>query len=320
MRAIVLTLALLLTMPAHGANLRASLVAADAALAAQDYPAAYAAYARLAADNPLAQFNLGLIEQQGWGRPADPVAACGWFEQAAQHAIPAAQQFWGDCLAGGVTGAPDGPAALAWFEKAAASGIAGALCAAGELYIQGALVPRDVKHGLALCTAAAQQESLPAMLKLADYYETTKDLSLARFWTSQAAQRHSLAAQWRLGIMLSEGLGGAADAAQARFWFETAAMAGYAPAYLPAAILYANAPTNASTGALEPADLARVYMWNQAARARTTNPQQLAEIARIDALISAVMPAQWRPGLDRKVASHLARFTAPRHAGADPLP
>lgn len=311
MRAIVLTLALVLSMPAHGADLRAPLVAADAALAAQNYPAAYAAYARHAVDNPLAQFNLGLIEQQGWGRPADPAAACGWFQQAAQHAIPAAQQFWGDCLAGGVKRAPDGPAALAWYAKAAASGIAGALCSAGDLYIQGTLVPRDVARGLALCTAAARQESLPAMLKLADYYRTSKDLSLARFWTSQAAQSHSLEAQWRLGIMLSEGLGGAADPTQARFWFETAAMAGYAPAYLPASILYANAPTNAGTGALEPADLARVYMWNQAARARTTNPRQLAEIARIDALVSTIMPAQWRPSLDRKVASHLARFPAP---------
>jgi TPR repeat protein len=121
MRALLLTLTFLLTMPAHGADLRAGLALADAALAAQDYPAAYAAYARHAADNPLAQFNLGLIEQQGWGRPADPVAACGWFEQAAQHAIPAAQQFWGDCLAGGVKGAPDGPAALAWYAMAPSS-------------------------------------------------------------------------------------------------------------------------------------------------------------------------------------------------------
>lgn len=310
MRALLLTLGLLLAMPSHGqtthADLRLPLARADAALAAQDYPAAYEAYAQHAANNPLAQFNLGLFEQQGWGRPANPPAACGWFGKAAQHAIPAAQQFWGDCLAGGITRAPDGPAALGWYAKAAASGLAGALCSAGDLYIQGTLVARDVARGLALCTAAAQQASLPAMLKLADYYRTSTDLPRARFWYRQAAQRHSLEAQWRLGIMLSEGTGGAADLAEARFWFETAAMDGYAPAYLPAAILYANAPLDAATGALAPSDLARVYLWNHAARARTTNPQQLAEIARIDALVSAVMPAEWRSALDSKVASHLA--------------
>jgi TPR repeat protein len=314
MRALLLTLGLLLAMPGHGqsahADLRAPLARADAALAAQDYPAAYEAYAGHAADNPLAQFNLALFEQQGWGRPANPPAACAWFEQAAHHTIPAAQQFWGDCLAAGVTRAPNGPEALAWYAEAAASGIAGALCSAGDLYIQGTLVARDVARGLALCTAAAQQASLPAMVKLADYYRTSTDLPRARFWYSQAAQRHSLEAQWRLGVMLSEGTGGAAAPAEARFWFESAALEGYAPAYLPAAILYANAPLDTATGALAPADLARVYMWNQAARARTTNPQQLAEIARIDALVSAVMPEEWRLSLDSKVTRHLARHPA----------
>ena len=64
---------------------------------------------------------------------------------------------------------------------------------------------------------------------------------------------------------------------------------------------------------MEPNDLARVYMWNQAAQASTTNPAQLAEIARIAALVQSVMPAQWQPELDRRVAAHLARYPAPLH-------
>jgi TPR repeat protein len=295
-------------------DLRAELAPADRALAAQDYPAAYRAYAHHAGHNPLAQFNLGLFEQQGWGRPADPAAACAWFDKAAQRNIPAAQQFLGDCLAQGIGRAVDGTAALHWYAKAAAAGIAAASCSAGELYLAGQVVPRDVAQGLALCTQAAQAESMPAMLKLADYYSNSHDhLPLARFWYDQAAQRHSHVAQWRLGLMQSAGEGGAPDVAQARFWLEHAAMEGYAPAYLPTAILYANAPLDPVTGALAPADLAKVYMWNQAARATTPDPIQLAGIARIDAMVLAVMPPPWQAGLDRKVAAHLARF-APQAA------
>lgn len=149
------------------------------------------------------------------------------------------------------------------------------------------------------------------MLRLADLYREGRQVPpnarLARFWYEQAAQRHQHEAQFRLGVMLSEGEGGDANPTQARFWLEHAAMEGYAPAYLAAAILYANAALDAKTGALAPNDLARVYMWNRAARASTNHPGQLAEIAHIDALVSAVMPAQWQPELDRRVADHLAR-------------
>lgn len=298
----------------HVKDLRAALVQADQALAAGDYPRAWQAYARHAAANPLAQFALGLFEQQGWGRPADPVAACAWFEKAAQKRIPAAQQFLGDCLAKGIGRAVDGPAALQWYRKAAAAGLAYADCSAGELYIAGEIVPRDVDQGLALCSAAARAESTPAMLRVADYYreggQVPANPRLARFWYEQAAQRHNHAAQFRLGVMLSEGEGGAADPAQARFWLEHAAIEGHAPAYLPTAILYANADPDPRTGALAPNDLAKIYMWNRAARASTAHPAQLAEIARIEDLVLAVMPAQWQPELDRRVADHLARHAA----------
>lgn len=315
MRLLYFTVLLCLTAQVHGQrlphDLRADLAQAERALAARDYPKAYRAFIRHAANNPLAQFNLGLFERQGWGRPANQVAACAWFDKAAHGNIPAAQQFLGDCLAQGVGRAVDGQAAVQWYRKAAAAGIAYADCAAGALYIAGAIVPRDVAQGLALCTRAAQAESVPAMLKLADYYTAAASLPLARFWYDQAAQRHHHEAQYRLGLMLSEGQGGPADVAQARFWLEHAAMEGYAPAYLPTAILYANAPTNPATGALESNDLAKVYMWSHAARARTTDPQQLAEMNRIDALVQAVMPPQWQPDLDRRVADHLARFSLP---------
>lgn len=293
-------------------ELSRELEAGQKALAARDYATAYREYAAHADTNPLAQFTLGLFEREGWGRPANPVAACAWFEKSAQKNIPAAQQFLGDCFAQGVGRGVDGQAAVRWYRSAAESGISYALCAAGKLYIAGKIVAKDVAQGLALCTSAAQADSPPAMMTLADYYREGKgvpqNLRLARYWYEQAAQRHNKEAQFRLGMMLSEGEGGEANVGQARFWLEHAAMEGYAPAYLPTAILYANAAPDPRTGALTPNDLAKVYMWNRAARAGTPNPAQLAEIDRIDKLVLAVMPAQWKPDLDRRVAEHLAKY------------
>ncbi len=322
MKLFFLSLLLVAAAPAlakpPAANSYAELEKANTALAAQDYSLAYKEYRRHAEKNGLAQFTLGLIEQQGWGRRANPVAACRWFARAAQAAVPAAQQFMGDCLAQGVGQKADGPTALRWYQAAADQGLAGAACDAGELYISGTIVDRDITRGLALCASAAQAQSTPAMMKLATLYHegsaVPQNLALARYWYTQAAERHVHEAQFHLGVMLSEGQGGEADVLQARFWLEHAAMEGYAPAYLPTAILYANAPLDPKTGALSPEDLAKLYMWNSAAKATNQDPTQLAEITRIEALTLNVMPPQWKPELDQRVAAHLATLNETKHA------
>ena len=294
------------------ADLAAGLQPAQQALAAGDYKKAYAQYSRVAAKNPLAQFTLGMFHRNGWGLPADPVKACRWFEKAAQRQIPVAQQFFGDCLAQGIGRAADYQSAIGWYSKAAAGGDLIALCSAADIYIKGLGVDKNVRRGLELCAQAAQANSPPAMLKLGDYYrdgtDVPQDLAAARYWYQQAAERHASEAQYRLGVMLSEGQGGAPDLNAAVFWLETAASEGYAPAYLPTVVLYANAEVDPKTGALKPEHLAKIYLWNSAAKARTTDEAQLAEIARIETLVLSVMPPTWRPDLDKKVAEHLAKY------------
>lgn len=307
-------LAVNLPVGAAPRNLSEELKLGDRAMAAQDYTIAYKHYADVASRNPLAQFNLGLIEQKGWGRPADPVAACAWFASAAKDNIPAAQQFYGDCLATGTGQAADGQAAVAWYQKAAQAGIAYALCSAGELYIRGQVVAKDVAHGLGLCTQAAQAGSAPAMLRLADYYYADQDvpqhLVAARAWYQQAAEHHMHMAQYRLGVMLGQGEGGAADPARALAWLEHAAAEGYAPAYLPVAILYGNSTPDPATGSLTPDNLAKIYMWTSAAKATTKSPADMVQIEKIVQQVHQVMPPEWKPELDRRVADHLGRFPA----------
>jgi len=155
---------------------------------------------------------------------------------------------------------------------------------------------------------------VPAMLRIADYYkdgtEMPQDLAAARHWYRQAAEHREHQAQYRLGVMLAQGEGGDVNLAQALSWLEHAASEGYAPAYLPVAILYANSAPDPANGALTPASLAKIYMWNSASKATTKNTAELAEIERIAQLVDQVMPAQWKPALDRRVAEHLGRFSA----------
>lgn len=293
-------------------DLSAELRPAQTALAAGDYAKAYALYSRFAGENPLAEFNIGLFHQEGWGRPTDRVVACHHFEKAAHGNIPAAQEFFGDCLAQGIGWPVDGKAALEWYGKAVSGGALMALCSAADIYIKGEGVARDVAHGLALYTQAAQANSVPAMVKLANYYRlgsaVPQNLAAARYWYQQAAERNNHEAQYHLGVMLSEGQGGPPDPKTALFWLETAASEGYAPAYLPTAILYANAAPDLKTGVLAPVYLAKIYLWDTAAKACTTDPVQLAEIDRIDTMVRKVIPPSWRPELDQKVAAHLAKF------------
>lgn len=286
---------------------------AQTALAAKDYPTAYDLYLRHAGRNPLAEFVLGLFHQNGWGRAPDPVAACNWFEKAARQQIPTAEHLWGDCLAQGIGHARDIPAAIAWYDKAASHGHLISQCSAADYYIHGEGVDKDVSRGLALCTQAAQANSPPAMLKLAHYYQdghdVTQDLAAARYWYRQAAERHIAEAQFHLGVMLAQGEGGEPDLSTALFWLETAAGGGYAPAYLPTAILYASAPVQTDTGALSPEHLAKIYLWTAAAKASGGKPEERAQAEKIEAQVLTVMPAAWRRDLDKQVASHLAKFS-----------
>lgn len=283
------------------------------AMGASDYEKARAGFARYAARNPLAQFNLGLLAQNGWGMPANPRKACDWFEKAAHGKVPAAQHFYGVCLVAGIGRPSDVPAAIGWFKEAASRGHLLSLCTAGELYIRGQGVPKDVEQGIALCTQAARQEVPLAILTLADFYREGQDVppnpAAARYWYAQAAEHHRAEAQYRLAAMLAAGEGGEPNLNAALFWMETAASEGFAPAYLQTAILYANASPQPETGALAPEHLAKIYLWLGAAKKTSNNASELEEIGRIEKMVLEVMPASWRGKLDKQVDAHLSAFS-----------
>lgn len=292
------------------------LAPAQSALAQGDHAAAYARFQRAASRNPLAQFMVGLFHRNGWGRPVNPPQACTWFEKAAHRQVPAAEHLWGDCLAEGIGRPADVPGALAWYEAAARHGHLISWCSAAGHLLEGKGVPRDVPRGLALCEQAAQANSPPAMRQLANFHaqahgDVPPNLAAARGWYLQAAQRGVAEAQHRVGLMMANGEGGPVDLEAALFWLESASAQGHAPAYLATALLYAHAPVQPDTGAQAPEHLAKVYLWTTAAVARSNDDPELQAQARsLQGQALAVMPASWRPDLDKQVAEHLAEHAA----------
>jgi TPR repeat protein len=316
-------LPLLLVAPVRAERAKdyaAELGPAYARLDQRDYARAYPLFQRKAASNPLAQFTLGLFHQNGWGRPVDTDAACAWFAKAALRRIPSAQHLHGDCL----MRTPDAPgnaeAALASYLDAAKGSHYISLCSAAELLIHGRGVPRDVPRGLALCTQGAQSNAPPAMLRLAlflsDDAAVPPDLPQARGWFERAAKAGLTDARFRLAIMQSQGDGGEVDRDAALLGMESLAAEGHVAAYLPTAVLYANQPPQADTGALGAADLAKAYLWASAAKASLRDPARLASTEQLLASVLAIMPPEWRPELDRKVDVHLAKFAATTNPSA----
>lgn len=314
---LILPLAALLAAPCAAvakppADYAQPLRAAYALLDKGDYAHAYPAFLRHGASNPLAQFSIGQFYQNGWGRPVDRDAACDWFAKAARGNIPTALHYAGDCL----MRTPDAPghaaAALANYQSAADHGHLISLCSAADFYLRGRYVAKDVARGLAMCTQAAMASSPPAMLLLADYLRDDRDvppdLPAARHWYQLAAEHHLTEARYRLAVMQAQGDGGEPDVEAALATMETLAGAGYVPAYLPTALLYAHLPPDPDTGAPSAEHLAKMYLWASAAKARLTDPALRNQAEQLQTQVLTLMPPQWRAELDTKVATHLAKF------------
>jgi TPR repeat protein len=156
-------------------------------------------------------------------------------------------------------------------------------------------------------------------LFLSDDADVPPDLAQARGWFERAAKAGVTEARFRLAIMQSQGDGGEADRDAALTGMESLAAEGYMPAYLPTAVLYANLPPQADTGALSAAHLAKVYLWASAAKACLRDATRLASTEQLLASVLAIMPPEWRPELDRKVDAHLAKFAATTSPSALPL-
>lgn len=296
-------------------DLGADLGPAQQALAAGNYIRAYDQFLYFAEhdDNPLAQFTVALFYDFGWGRPADPVLACQWHERAAGGEIPQAQVRLAECLLNGVHRTADPAAAAEWYRRAAENGIPMALCELAKIYIAGQGVVKDQKEGLALCRSAAEQGIAKAMTQLGRFYlegdDEIRDFGLAFDWFSRAAESRSVEGMYYLATMMRDGLVINGSPEAARFWFESAAAAGYVPAYYPTARLYYLAEGDPETGVIAAEDLAKLYMWLQLTIKRSGDDAELAEAKKMLADVVQLIPDRWLTELDEKIAQHIKEIS-----------
>ncbi|HEX5094231.1 MAG TPA: tetratricopeptide repeat protein [Burkholderiales bacterium] len=162
-----LALAIACAAPPAFADYEAGLAAARAG----DYPAALREWRPLAeAGNRDAQFNLGLLYENGLGVPADGGEAVRWYRRAAEQDDRGAQAYLAEMYAKGLGVGRDDVEALRWYRKAAERGHAAAQYNVGLFYALGRGVAPDPVQAVAWMTVAResgapQSEVLEALVR-----------------------------------------------------------------------------------------------------------------------------------------------------------
>jgi hypothetical protein len=162
----------------------------------KDYAKAAKLFRKAAeAGNASAQFELGLIYDDGQGVAQDYKQAMAWYEKAAAQGNAPAQYNLGVLYGQGHGVAQDPKQAASWYEKAAAQGFAPAQAALGSLYDDGQGVEQDYKKALELYEKAAKQGFTKVQVNLGILYVegqgTAQDNVEAYKWWALARENGS---------------------------------------------------------------------------------------------------------------------------------
>jgi uncharacterized protein len=122
------------------------------------------------------------------------------------------------------------PEAMSAYRKAADKGSTSAMVELGVLLAAGSGVPKDEAQARKLFERAAEAgnpRGVTNLAALSDSGGSSSDLVKARALLSKAANTNSAEAQYRLGLMIADGIGGPKDDPAARALFEKAAAQGH---------------------------------------------------------------------------------------------
>ena len=184
--------------------------------------------------NVVAQFNLGVMYDEGSGVPQDGKQAVYWYQKAAEQGYLGAQYNLGLMYENGRGVPKDDKQAVYWFQKAAEQGYAGAQYNLGLMYAEGRGVPQDDKQAVSWFQKVAEQGYAGAQYNLGVMYENGRgvpqDDKQAVSWFQKSAEQGDADAQYILGYMYAEGRGVPQDDKQAVSWFQKAAEQGFAKA------------------------------------------------------------------------------------------
>jgi TPR repeat protein len=118
------------------------------------------------------------------------------------------------------------PAAIAAFRKAADKGSTSAMVELGVMYAAGTGVPKndaEARKYFERAAAAGNPQGATNLMTLSGSAGNASDPAQARAMLAKAADANSAEAQFQLGLMMAQGVGGPQDDVGARAMFEKAA-------------------------------------------------------------------------------------------------
>ena len=183
---VVTALAVGLSMPAWGQDFGAGVAAYNRG----DYVAALEEWRPLAEQgNAKAQYNLGVMFDDGEGVPQDDAEAVRWYRRAAEQGVAKAQYNLGVMFDDGEGVPQDDAEAVRWYRRAAEQGVATAQYNLGVMFDDGEGVPQDYAQAHKWYNLAASRGD--------DVARSNRDIVAKRMTTEQIAEAQRLAREWQ---------------------------------------------------------------------------------------------------------------------------
>jgi TPR repeat protein len=180
----------------------------------------------------------------GTGVPQDQKMAAYWYEKAAGHGSPEAQNQIGYFYQAGIGVHQDSKRAVHWYQLAASSGLAKARLNLGVAYLHGAGVQQNGEQAVRLLTQAFQQGNGTAAtyLGILSYFGIAlkEDKIAAEKWFESGLKLHDPLAAYNLGSMYSTDVNHPHDLPRAAELLRQAADGGYVPAMHSLGLLLVN--------------------------------------------------------------------------------
>ena len=167
----------------------------------------------------VAQSNLGVYYENGWGVPKDAAEAVKWYRAAAEQGNAGAQFNLALCYRNGRGVPKDEAEAVKWYRAAAEQGDAEAQYLLGTLYIMGIGVDKDAAEAEKWFRAAAEQGNADAQDALKQFEDVRVLLRRARQGDAES--------QYKLAVKYERSLAVNTDEKEAIFWYRKAAGQGH---------------------------------------------------------------------------------------------
>jgi tetratricopeptide (TPR) repeat protein len=171
-----------------------------------DFRSAFVQYQKAAEQGySLAEYNLGVLYENGWGVAKDEAQAVAWYRRAAEQGFTLAQSNLGNMYRAGRGTPRDLSESLKWLRRAAEHGNIRASVAVGLMYADGEGAAKDYGEAVKWFRFAADQGDGEAQRLLGVMYEfgggVPKSPAAAAEWYGKAAIQGDVEAQRKLAVL-----------------------------------------------------------------------------------------------------------------------